>query len=105
HVSGSVETGLGQTKTIPMSSVAAWRNKRLLYDGVSLIELAADASRYVAEKIIVVAPDGQLDDIRVRGSFQSSDIDGMLASLAEIYAIEIDRSQDGLIRILPVHAE
>ncbi|MEM9877672.1 MAG: FecR domain-containing protein [Pseudomonadota bacterium] len=92
--------GLGTVRPIAIASVAAWRSKRLLYDGVALEEIAGDASRYSAVQVIVDEASGSLADIRVRGSFQSDDIDSMLNTLAEVYRLKIDRSTDGLVRIV-----
>ncbi|MEM0928339.1 MAG: FecR domain-containing protein [Pseudomonadota bacterium] len=99
QVTATPTSGLEQVRPIATEAIGAWRDERLLYDGVSLAELVADASRYTRVPVRIDPTSETIGAIRVRGSFRSDDIDAMLVTLAEIYPIDIDRSYQDAIYI------
>ncbi|MEM7741718.1 MAG: FecR domain-containing protein, partial [Pseudomonadota bacterium] len=78
QVTAAPLSGLEDTRPISINAIGAWRDSRLMYDGVSLQELAADVSRYVDVPVKIDPTSETMGEIRVRGSFRSDDMEGML---------------------------
>lgn len=100
RIAASPESGLGAVSAIDLSSVGAWRNDRLFYDGALLSEMVADANRYSKDTVVIEGDYDRIAAFRVRGSFNARDIDGMLSTLPVIYPLELDRSRPGFLRIV-----
>ena len=99
QVAASTDDGLARVRPIHIGAVGAWREDKLFYDGARLYELVADANRYSEARVVIDDRDGMIASFLVRGSFNARDIDGMLSTLADVYPVEIDRSEAGVIRI------
>ncbi|MEM1396566.1 MAG: FecR domain-containing protein [Pseudomonadota bacterium] len=99
QIAASSVDGLEPIKSVHVSTVGAWREDKLFYNGAPLSELVADANRYSKARVIIEGDVDVISKYRVRGSFNARDIDGMLATLADVYPVEIDRSEPGLVRI------
>ncbi|MEM0984843.1 MAG: FecR domain-containing protein [Pseudomonadota bacterium] len=91
--------GLAAATTVNLSTIGAWRQDKLFYNGAPLSELVADANRYSDARVVIEGDVETIANYPVRGSFNARDIDGMLSTLADIYPVEIDRSEPGLVRI------
>ncbi|MEM8493654.1 MAG: FecR domain-containing protein [Pseudomonadota bacterium] len=100
-VEASSAAGLTDVSAINPSAVGSWRNATLYYDGAPLTELLEDANRYTKADVVYDGAPSAIADLRVRGSFKATDIDGMLSTLSEIYPLSVDRSVPGTIRITP----
>lgn len=92
--------GMEKIGSINPAAVGAWREDKLFYDGAPLSEIVSDANRYSDAKVIIDGDVQTVSSFRVRGSFNARDIDGMLATLPEIYPVDLDRSDPGVIRII-----
>lgn len=88
QVAATRDEGLGAVSTINSESIGAWRRSRLVYFDAPLSELVADANRY-SERPIVIA-DEPLEDLMVSATFDSSDIDGMLETLTDVFPLDVD---------------
>ena len=99
RVIGSLSDGLGDVTNIGQGRVGAWRDNRLVYFDAPLAEIIADINRYHDAGIILA--DDSLADLRISAAFDSSDIDGMLATLSELFALRLDKAPDGAVSIYP----
>lgn len=82
---GSFDTG----------SFAAWRKSRLDYEGATLSELVADANRYSVTPIVVEGNSTSIEGVTISASFESTDIESMLAALSHLFPVEVDQSSPG----------
>ena len=99
QIAASTNEGLEPVRAINVAAIGAWRDDKLFYDGARLAELVADANRYSDARVIIDGDDKTIANFRVRGSFNARDTDTMLSTLADVYPVEIDRSEAGVIRI------
>lgn len=83
----------GKVSGFDPAQVGAWRQNRLFYEDVPLEAIIADLNRYRAQEIRVA--DRRAADILVSASFDSRDIDAVLVSLAELFALEVVRDDAG----------
>lgn len=84
---------LGAVSGFDPDRVGAWRHNRLFYEDVPLEAIVADLNRYRGQEIRVA--DREAADILVSASFDSRDIDAVLVSLAELFALEVVRDDAG----------
>ena len=105
EVAASHQDGLDEVRTARPKSIGAWRDSRLIYVGAPLSELAADASRYSETPITI--EDEAIAALKATVSFDATEIDAMLLTLADIFPIEVDRSSPERIRLRAraAHAE
>ena len=99
QVAARESEGLQATRSINIAAVGAWREEKLYYNGARLAELVADANRYSEARVVIEGDVETVSNHLVQGSFNANDIDGMLSILSDIYPVEIDRSETGVIRI------
>ena len=99
QVAARESDGLGATRPINIAAVGAWREGKLYYNGSRLAELVADANRYSKTRVVIDGDVETVSNYLVQGSFNADDIDGMLSILSDIYPVEINRSEEGVIRI------
>ncbi|MEL7128810.1 MAG: FecR domain-containing protein [Pseudomonadota bacterium] len=103
QITASNKDGISAAKSIGISTIGAWREDRLIYDGAPLAELVEDANRYATRRVVIDESDmEEISALRIRGAFSGRDIDGMLSSLALIHPVEIDRSDPERIQIRAV---
>lgn len=93
----SEEGALGRITSIPPDRLGAWRRNRLVYVGVPLSEVVADANRYHDGWIVL--RDGEAANLKITGAFDAKDIDGMLATLADALPITLWRPLDAVTLI------
>ncbi|MEM8981860.1 MAG: FecR domain-containing protein [Pseudomonadota bacterium] len=86
---------LGRVVDVPIDRIGAWRRQRLVYTDTPLRQMIDDLKRY--QPIDVSIGDEQAAQIRVTGMFDSSDVDGVLASITELFPVDIERADDGSI--------
>lgn len=99
QVAASRNDGMQSVRSVALTSVGAWRDDRLIYDGDPLADLVADANRYSVRRVVIEGDVEQISQLRIRGAFDGRDIEGMLYTLALIHPVEIDRSEPDTIRI------
>ena len=79
-------------------SFAVWRRSRLDYEGATLFELVADANRYSATPIVIRGNPATVEAMTISAYFDSTDIDSMLATLPQLFPVEVQDS--GLSQIV-----
>ncbi len=78
--------GFGDVKTIDTNTIGAWRRGQLVYVRAPLSVVIDDVNRY-SETLYIVG--GEAQNLKLSGTFDSSDIDGMITTIAEALPIEI----------------
>ncbi|MEM0911928.1 MAG: FecR domain-containing protein [Pseudomonadota bacterium] len=82
----TVEMGtLGNIKNISSNEIGIWRSGWLIFDNVTLADVAADLSRYSNRQILVA---DEVKDVLVSGRFSTQEIDSTLVTLTEVFNIE-----------------
>ena len=97
QVSVGGEGALGPITAVASDRLGAWRRNRLVYVGASLSEVVADANRYHDGWIVL--RDQTAADLKITGAFDATDIDGMLATLADALPISVWRPLDAVTLI------
>lgn len=99
RVTGSAAAGLGEVAAIRPERVGVWRDKRLVYFDAPITEIIDDVNRYQSRKITI--GDEGLADLKISAAFESDDVEGMLVTLSELFALNVEHAADGSILILP----
>lgn len=76
------------------SEVAAWREGRLIYDGVTLSEVVADLARYRSNVTLNSAAAGKL---RVTAGLRVEQIDQFVDRLPDILPVRVTRTGDAIV--------
>lgn len=84
---------------VDAEAVTAWTRGRMVFDNVTLIEMARQVARYHDVRIVVDDPASA--SLRVSGTFKTNDLDGLIDTLETILPLKADRSIAGLIRLYP----
>ena len=102
QVAATVDDGLRKVQSDAASAIGAWRDKRLVYEAGTLREIVADANRYSSRTIRIDADAKSIAGLEVTVSYDGDDIDGMLATLPDIFPVAVEQtdSQTVLIRAL-----
>lgn len=101
RVLASIDAGLGAVESIPDSAIGAWRENTFYYDSAPLFELIDDANRHFENGVQFDGPEAVLTEFKVHGSYNAGDIDEMMKILAEVYPLDVTRSDQGAIIIRP----
>jgi transmembrane sensor len=80
-------------------SALAWRDRRLVYDDVSLAELVEDMNRYLPRRMTVSDP--ELARLRVSGVFRITDQEAMLEALSRALPLRWVELSDSLVILHP----
>lgn len=99
RVTATKDQGLSNVESFRVQGFATWRDDRLRYSGATLKELIADANRYSEREIILGGLTPELENTRVTVSFSGDDIEGLLATLPDMFAVELADADDGSILI------
>jgi transmembrane sensor len=75
------------------TAIGAWRDGRLIYDGVPLRDVIEDANRYFRSGVEIADP--KLADIRVTAAFRASQVEDMVDTLQAGLPLDIERRADG----------
>ncbi|MEM8562851.1 MAG: FecR domain-containing protein [Pseudomonadota bacterium] len=88
----AMDGGLSHPEPIASASIAAWRHDRLVYKNGTFRELIDDANRYSGRPVVLenVILDTMSDT--VTASFDSKDIDSLLATLPALFPVTVDLS-------------
>lgn len=97
RVSAARRVALPEIKQIEQAEPGAWRRGRLAYEDASLAEIIADLNRY-SERPIVIAT-SEVGDLRSTISFYTDDMDEVLAVIAAIHPVKIERARDGSVTL------
>ncbi|MCV6604254.1 MAG: FecR domain-containing protein [Porticoccaceae bacterium] len=93
----SPANGIGDVQTL--DQVGQWRQGRLAYVNVKLVEMIADANRYHPRNIILVSD--EIADLTLTAVFRSDQIDAMLETLTQVFPIRTVTGVDGSILVMP----
>ncbi len=78
---------------VDSSEVAAWREGRLIYDGVTLAEVVADLARYRAN---VTLNSEEVGKLRVTAGLRVEQIDQFVDRLPDILPVRVNRTSDAI---------
>lgn len=97
QIMASDYSGLAGISTIPIATVGAFRDKRLVYERATLGEILADAKRYSS---IPIDYDGSAGErFRITASFRGEALDQLFAKLPKLFPVVVDSSDSAVIRI------
>jgi transmembrane sensor len=100
---GDVAIGLGSSTMVVSKPVAAvedkltWRDGRLVFDGVTLAEVADDFNRYNRQQLLISDPSAAA--IRISGTFKASNVEAFVRLLKEAYGLKVELTADGKLKI------
>jgi transmembrane sensor len=82
-----------------LSSVLAWRDGAVVFDGETLSDAIAEIGRYTDERIIVNDP--QVAALRVGGRYRTGDVQAFLDALQTAFPVSIRHGSNGVVYIDP----
>jgi transmembrane sensor len=82
-----------------LSSVLAWRDGAVVFDGESLSDAIAEISRYTDTRIIVNDP--QVAALRVGGRYRTADVQAFFDALQTAFPVSIRHGSNGVVFIDP----
>ena len=82
-----------------LSSVLAWRDGAVVFDGESLSDAIAEIGRYTATRIIVNDP--QVAALKVGGRYRTGDVQAFFDALQAAFPVVIRRESSGAVFIDP----
>lgn len=91
-VAASSVDGLGETRSIPVDDIAAWRVGRLIYRRATIGEIVADLNRYSA---IPISVDPIVEQLRLSGTFDAN-VDELLATLEAALPVRVHHNGDAI---------
>ncbi len=100
---GNVAIGLGSSTMVISKPVAAiedtltWRDGRLVFQGTSLAEVAADFNRYNRQQLLISDP--AVAAIRISGTFKASNVEAFVRLLKDAYGLKVELTADGKLKI------
>jgi transmembrane sensor len=80
-----------------LSSVLAWRDGAVVFDGETLSDAIAEIGRYTDERIIVSDP--QVAALRVGGRYRTGDVQAFFDALQTAFPVSIRRGSNGVMYI------
>lgn len=86
---------LSGVEKIDVDAATAWSRGRLVFDDVTLVEMARQIARY--HDIRIVIDDPLVRQLRVSGTFRSDDLDGLIDTLQTLLPIKAEHAAPGLI--------
>ncbi|WP_427791642.1 FecR family protein [Brevundimonas diminuta] len=75
----------------------AWRQGAIALDGQSLAEACAEFNRYNDQKIILM--DAETASLKLGGYFRTSDIDGFVSAVTDVFPVTAETTPKGEIRL------
>ncbi|MET3837881.1 transmembrane sensor [Brevundimonas sp. UYEF29] len=81
------------TANVPAST--SWTSGRLTFENTPIAEAVAEVNRYSREPIEL--RDSRISSVQVSGVFNAGDIDGFVAALSDLYALQSTKAEDGRI--------
>jgi transmembrane sensor len=82
-----------------LSSVLAWRDGAVVFDGESLSDAIAEISRYTDTRIIVSDP--QVAALKVGGRYRTGDVQAFFDALQTAFPVSIRHGSNGVVFIDP----
>ncbi|ODP32878.1 hypothetical protein A9762_04130 [Pandoraea sp. ISTKB] len=84
---------LGPVEPVDASAQMAWKDGRLVFDGVSLAEAIAQMQRYQSHRIVI--KDSAAARLRLSGQYNIDGLDDMLRALPSVLPVSVTRQMDG----------
>lgn len=97
QISASHDDGLAEVSEFQKENFAAWREGRLRYQAATLTELVADANRYSTRLIWLADDVSTISGEKVTVTFNSNNVERLLATLPTLFPVQIDSSGSGAI--------
>lgn len=94
-VAASRAEGVGDKTDIAVHAIGAWRGGQLVYVRARLADIIEDISRYAEDPIVI---EEGARDLRLSGTFDANDIDGLFATLEAALPIDIVE-RDGVLTV------
>ena len=88
---------LSAVEKVDADAATAWSRGRIVFESVTLAEMARQVARYHDVRIIVDDP--ALNQLRISGTFRTDDLDGLLDTLETILPVKAESAGAGLIRL------
>ncbi|MEM1191434.1 MAG: FecR domain-containing protein [Pseudomonadota bacterium] len=85
--------GLQRARSIAPERIGSWREGRLAYDDATLAEVVADLQRHQPRAIRLA--DARVGAVRISGMFNGRDAEAVLATLTELFPIDLKQTPDG----------
>lgn len=99
-VLASQRDGLNKPRAVRTSDVGAWRDKRLTYNDATLEEVVADLNRFDPRFIAFGPNSREIRNLRLSGAFDGGDVNTVLATLEDLYALEAVKDSSGGLTIV-----
>jgi len=90
--------GLSQPAIADSSSILAWRDGNIVAEGMTLLTLVRELSRYHTQQILI--PDPEVGQLTVSGVFRLQDPDTILRALEHTLAVRSVRLDDGTVQLI-----
>jgi transmembrane sensor len=82
-------------------ALASWQSGVLVFNDRPLGEAVEEMNRYTMHPIVLA--DESSRDLRVSGVFNTSDPEHFAETIAETFALRLNRGQDGAVRLIATH--
>lgn len=89
-------------ETLALAALPAWLSGRLMFEDRPLPEVVSEFNRYSRQQIVLEG-DG-LGELRITGVFRSDDARAFVGALRDSYAIAVDDSMPGMLRLRDTRA-
>ncbi len=86
------ETGAPVRQSLSAQQVAAWRSRKLYFDGANLSQVLAEVNRYAPKPL--VSEGAEIDRLMLTGQFSAGDVASVLVSLQQLYGIEAQETAE-----------
>ncbi len=84
---------------VDSSSVLAWTERRLIFEGEELVNIVREFNRYNSRQFIV--SDASIEGIRLTGVFDANDLSSFLAYLGQSGTVQVVAQSDGDLKLIP----
>ncbi len=98
RMSYDVSGNISAIEKVDAEAMTAWTRGRLVFDGVTLTEMAGQIARYHDVRIVI--DDHRVSQLRVSGTFRTDDLDTMINTLQIILPVRVERPGPGYIRLV-----
>lgn len=102
QITATTSSGLSEIDQIDVSSVAAWREKRLIYKSATLVEIVADIARYSNVEVVLEDSNLTLHNTKISAFFDANDTQGMLDTLQDVLPVSVETTGVGKVIIRPL---
>ncbi|NWL76996.1 peptide ABC transporter substrate-binding protein [Pseudomonas taiwanensis] len=94
----AADGGVGPVQRIDIASITAWRQGKLIFNDVPLVEVAQEVSRYREQPLRVAE---EVANLRFSSVFRADDTNALLTALPRILPVKVRTLPDGSSEIIP----